>query len=116
MSYNEYDAYYSQLPFEELINRLKSHLRTGNSLSKEWYDGLILHFEKRNLTDDQRIILQRALNGEKEPTDIATLNANGSQLSNEQGVDGPGFPWFKAILAVIGILLGIIELVITLSK
>lgn len=63
---NKFDNFYSKKTISELIEKVLRHKTTGTSLDKEWYDALILHFSKRDLTDEQKRTIDHILTTESE--------------------------------------------------
>lgn len=61
MSQEKFDRFYSQKPFHDLLRQLIAHRLNGNLMEPEWYDGLVAHLRRRNLSPDEQQQLQEAL-------------------------------------------------------
>jgi len=68
MSKSKFDNFYFKKSISELTEKLLTHRITGSTMDKEWYEALIQHFSKRELTDEQKKMIEHILS-----TDLETL-------------------------------------------
>ncbi len=62
MDNNKFDKLYFSYSISELLEKLVSHRTNTVLLDKEWYEALITHFSKRELTEEQKQKLNYILN------------------------------------------------------
>jgi hypothetical protein len=74
---NKFDNFYSKKPVSELIHKLLDHKVHGLSMDPTWYDALIIHLSKRDMTDDQRKEIDHILT-----SDAATLKRGSVQYES----------------------------------
>ena len=57
MSRNKFDDFYFKKSISELIEKLRSHRITGNTMDNEWYEALKTHLKvRRELSENERKI------------------------------------------------------------
>jgi len=66
MSTNKFDTFYTKKSIAELIEKLQLHRITGKTMDEKWYEALIVHFPKRELTDEQSKTIEHILNTDPE--------------------------------------------------
>ena len=59
MENNKFNKFYSKKSVIDLIEQIRSHRITGNTMSyntmdKDWYEALIKHLSERDITDEER--------------------------------------------------------------
>ena len=110
MENNKFNKFYSTKSVNELLEKLRSHRITGSTLDKEWFEGLKQHLIERDITDEERKILEHILSAELEI--LMTEVAQGSNLIVTEEIDKyPAlrtiarffrvFAWIVGILAII---------------
>lgn len=68
---SKFDDFYSKQSVGELLEKLRLAKITPGTMDKAWYDALIIHLQERELTPDEKKILDRILSSDSE-----SLNAN----------------------------------------
>ncbi len=66
MNNNKFNEFYSKKPVRELIEQLRDHRITGTILDKAWYEALVSHLSERELSDEDRKIVNHILSSEPE--------------------------------------------------
>ena len=66
MENNRFNKFYSKKYVRDLIVELRTHRITGNTLDKEWYEGLKKHLSERDITYEERKILDNILSANPE--------------------------------------------------
>jgi|SRR5687768_6405533 len=112
MSHSDIDQYYLKKQIPELIEKMLVHRITGTAMDPKWYDALILHFDKRDLTEEQKNRITYILN-----TDIDILKSERYSAQIEKSQVSPDlqlyFPFasfssrFLAWLIDYALLLGL---------
>jgi len=84
MNENKFDKFYSKKTIPELIEKILRYKITGTSMDKEWFDALILHFPKRDMTTEQKDLIEHIL-----ITDSKTLNSESLSEQINQSNNNP---------------------------
>lgn len=82
MENNKYNEFYSKQPVSELIKELRSYTITGSSswyLDKGWYEALKIHLTERELSDEERKMVNHILSSDTPTLKNETLT---EQLNN----------------------------------
>lgn len=66
MENNKYNKYYSKKSVNDLIGQIISHRITGATIDKEWYEALKKHLSERNITDEERNMIDYILSADPE--------------------------------------------------
>lgn len=66
MENNKFNRFYSKKSVHDLIEQIRSHRITGSTIDKDWYEALIKHLTERNITDEERKIVDRILSANPE--------------------------------------------------
>jgi hypothetical protein len=66
MENNRFNKFYSKKYVRDLIVELRTHRITGNTLDKEWYEGLKKHLSERDITYEERKIVDHILSATSE--------------------------------------------------
>ncbi len=89
MKDNIYNSFYSKKTLYELIEQLKLHRITGNTLKEDWYQALIVHLSERNLLEKERKLIEyilstdpKILEKEKEEKDVNTSKTYNYVITN----------------------------------
>lgn len=72
MGNNKFNKFYSKKSVRALIMLLRSQRITGATMDKEWYEGLKSHLSERELSDEERKIVDYILS-----SDLDTLSKDG---------------------------------------
>ena len=64
MENNKYNKFYSSKSVNELIGQLRSHKITGISLAEDWYEALKIHLAERELSDEERKMIDHILSSD----------------------------------------------------
>ena len=59
MSKNKFEDFYSKKSVSELLEKLRGARISPDTIDKEWYDALIIHLENRQLSEEEKKILER---------------------------------------------------------
>jgi hypothetical protein len=66
MENNKFNKFYSKKSVSDLIVQLRTHRITGSTLDKEWYEGLKKHLSERDITDEEKKIVDHILSANSE--------------------------------------------------
>lgn len=77
MENNKFNRFYSEKSVKELLGQLRSHRITGSTLDKQWYEGLKQHLYHREITEEERKVVEHILS-----TDPEILKTEESQVEN----------------------------------
>lgn len=66
MENNQYNKFYLKKSVGELIGQLRDHRITGQRLDKLWYEALITHLSEREISDEERQLIDNILNTDPE--------------------------------------------------
>ena len=64
MENNKFNKHYSKLSTSNLIDQLSSYINKGNILNDEWYEALKKHLSERDITEEERKIIDSILSSE----------------------------------------------------
>ena len=79
MDNNKFDNFYNKKSIKELIEKVRDHRISNATMDKEWHEKLLQHLEKRELSNEQKIMLQYILNANPE-----TLVNENKQLKEKE--------------------------------
>ncbi len=77
MENNKFNKFYSKKSLKELLEQLRLHRITGSTLDKEWYEGLKQHLYERDMSEEERKIVEHILS-----TDPEILKTEEAQEAN----------------------------------
>jgi hypothetical protein len=80
MENNKFNKFYSKKSIINLIEQIRSHRITGSTIDKDWYEALIKHLAERDITDEERKIVDHILSADPE-----ILKQDKKQLTIEMG-------------------------------
>jgi len=66
MENNKFNRFYSKKSVIDLIKQIRSHRITGGTIDKDWYEALIKHLTERDITDEERKIVDHILSANPE--------------------------------------------------
>ena len=66
MENNKFNKFYSKKSVIDLIEQIRSHRITGSTIDKDWYEALIKHLTERDITDEERKIVDHILSANPE--------------------------------------------------
>ncbi len=66
MENNKFNKFYSKKSVIDLIVQIRAHRTTGGILEKEWYEALIKHLSERDITEEERKIVDHILSDDPE--------------------------------------------------
>ena len=66
MENNKFNKFYSKKSVIDLIEQIRSHRITGNTMDKDWYEALIKHLSERDITAEERKIVDHILSADAE--------------------------------------------------
>ena len=66
MENNEFNKFYSKKSVNDLIEQIRFHRITGSTIDKDWYEALIKHLTNRDITDEERKIVNHILSASPE--------------------------------------------------
>ena len=118
MENNKFNKFYSKKSVKELLGQLRSHRITGSTLDKEWYEGLKQHLYERDITEEERKIVDHILSAEPEilkTEEAQEPNLKATEISSQPIALGTNkypalstiagiytaFAWIVGILAII---------------
>lgn len=86
MENNQFNTFYSKKTVKELLGMMRSHRITGSTLDKEWYERLKQHLNERDITNEERKLVEHVLSAnpetlESEAAQEAILKA--TEVSNQ---------------------------------
>lgn len=87
MEDNNYNRHYSKKPVGELIEQLRSHRISGTTLSQEWFEALKIHLNERELTADQRKLVDDILSAD--PKSMAEEEKRQMAIRVNENLDQP---------------------------
>lgn len=118
MKNNKFNKFYSKKSVKELLGQLRLHRIAGSTLDKEWYEGLEQHLYERDITEEERKIVEHILSAD--PKVLKTeeeqeANFKATEISNQPIALGTNkypalrtiagiytaFAWIVGILAII---------------
>jgi hypothetical protein len=75
MENNKFNKFYNKKSVSNLIDQIRSHRITGNTMDKDWYEALIKHLTERYITDEERKIVDHILSDDFDKIkELETLN------------------------------------------
>lgn len=103
MSNNRYDDFYSRMTTEVLFEKLIAHKTGKTSLGEDWYRGLVSHLLTRELTDEQKKILELE-NIQPAETEGQSISPPAKKYPALRTIAGifAGLAWIIGLAAVIG--------------
>jgi hypothetical protein len=120
---NKFDDFYSKKPVSELIEKLLDHKVHSQSMDPTWYDALIIHLSKRDMSNEQRTLMDHILN-----SDAATLRKENARYENtpdsvsssskvEYATSSkyPALQMLSGVIAIIAWIIAVLTVVIVLA-
>ena len=118
MENNKFNKFYSKKSVIDLIEQIRSHRITGNTMDKDWYEALIKHLTERDITDEERKIVDHILSAnpeilkqdeeqwriEKERLKEIAFNSSNSSLK-KSGINSAGTSLKNIVYAAILLIL-----------
>ena len=118
MENNKFNKFYSKKSVIDLIEQIRSHRITGSTIDKEWYEGLKKHLSERDITDEERKIVDHILSAtsevlkqdeeqfaiEKERLKEIAFNSSNSSLK-KSGINSAGTSLKNIVYAAILLIL-----------
>ena len=112
------NKFYSKKSVIDLIEQIRSHRITGSTIDKDWYEALIKHLTERDITDEERKIVDRILSAnpeilkqdeeqwriEKERLKEIAFNSSNSALK-KSGINSAGTALKNIVYAVLLLIL-----------
>lgn len=86
MKNNKFNKFYSKKSVKELLGQLRSHRITGSTLDKEWYEGLKQNLYEREITAEERKIVEHILSADPEilkTEELQEANLKAKEISNQ---------------------------------
>lgn len=83
MENNKFNKFYSKKPVAELIKQIRDHRINGNRLDKEWFEALKVHLSEREISYEEKQIVNHLLSDEFDPIkELETLNNHKIESKN----------------------------------
>lgn len=119
MENNKFNKFYSKKSVKELLGQLRSHRITGSTLDKDWYEGLKQHLKERDITEEERKIVEHILSADPEilkTEEAQETNLKATEISSQNitlGTDKyPALRTIAVIYTASAWIVGILAIII----
>ncbi|MFN4074686.1 MAG: hypothetical protein ACK4HC_02125 [Cloacibacterium sp.] len=120
MENNKFNEFYSKKSVEELIEQLRTHRISGNFLDKEWYEALKKHLSERDISDEEKAIVEHILLTEpeileKQKFEKKLINTTKNHKPTSFSIDKyPALKTISKIYEIFAWIIVLITLIITI--
>ena len=106
---SKFDDFYSKKSVPELLEKLRTAKAAPGTIEKDWYDGLILHLNERQLSDEEKKIKEKILSSDpdalKADTEIKQLLiVEQAKAEVTQSGIGGGAERYSALKSIVGLI------------